>query len=189
MPQLYNLKSQHKAMAASVAENLVEWAANGHHTSGDVRLLYATLNLRGVGGNGECFRPRTLVYGTGIGSAHGQHCTLQIAVGGAITGLGAGLRATLEAAAASRTLTGTLCAVQIDSNLGTGNTMPTLNSFLRFADNGAVRLSNLMEVPVPANGTLVAAHTTQTMTHSIRIIGADGTPYYIMCTNAATNRS
>jgi len=189
MPQLYNLKSQHKAMAASVAENLVEWTANGHHTTGDVRLLYMTLDLRGVGGSGEALRPRTRVYGTSVNSAHGEHCTLAIAAGGEISGLGAGLRATLEAAAATRTLTGTLCALQVDSNIATGNTLPGSHSFVRFANNGAVVVGNLFEVPNAANGTLLAAHTTQTMTHSIKIISADGTAYYIMCTNAATNRS
>lgn len=189
MPQLYNLKSQHKAMAAGVAENLIEWTGNGHHTTGDVRLLYMTLDLRGVGGSGEALRPRTRVYGTSVNSAHGEHCTLHIADGGAISGLGAGLRATLEAAAATRTLTGTLCALQVDSNIGANNTLPDSHSFVRFADAGAVRVTNLFEVPNAANGTIFAAHTTQTMTHSIKIRSADGTPYYIMCTNAATNRS
>lgn len=189
MPQLYNLKSQHKAMAASVAENLIEWTAGGHHTSGDVRLLYMTLDLRGVGGSGEALRPRTRVYGTSVNSAHGEHCTLHIGVGGEVSGLGAGLRATLEAAAATRTLTGTLCALQVDSNIATGNTVSARTSFIRVADAGAVRIGNLFELPNASNGTLLAAHTTQTMTHSIKVITADGTAYYIMCTNAATNRS
>lgn len=188
MPTLYNLKSQMNLMAATVPEKLLEWTANGHHTTGDLRLLYATLNLRGVGGNGECLRPRTMVYGTSINSAHGEHCTLNIAVGGAITGLGAGLRATFEAAAATRTLTGTLCALQVDSNIGANNTLPGSHAFIRVADAGSVRMTNLFDVPAAANGTLVAAHTTDAMSHSIKCI-AGGTPIYIMCTTTATNRS
>lgn len=176
-------------MSAPISEKLIEWTANGHHTSGDVRLLYATLNLRGVGGDGECLRPRTLVYGTGISSAHGQHCTLAIQVGGAITGLGAGLRVTLEAASATRTLTGTLCALQVDSYIGANNTLPASHSFVRFTDVGSVRVTNLFEVPNASNGTIFAAHTTEGLTHSLKIRSADGTAYYIMCTNAATNRS
>lgn len=188
MSTTYNLKSQNQFMHAGVAEKIIDWTANAHHVSGDVRLLYATLNLRGVGGDGECLRPRTLVYGTGINSAHGMHCTLQIAVGGAISGLGAGLRATFEAAAATRTLTGTLCALQVDSNIGANNTLPDSHAFIRIADAGAVRMSNLFDLPAAAAGTLLAAHTTQTMTHSIKFV-SNGTLYYIMCTNVATNRS
>jgi hypothetical protein len=77
----------------------------------------------------------------------------------------------------------------VDSNIGANNTMPTIHGFLRFTNTGSVALSNLMVIPDASNGTIFAAHTTQTMTHSIKIISADGTAYYVMCTNAATNRS
>ena len=40
-----------------------------------------------------------------------------------------------------------------------------------------------------ANGTIFAAHTTQVLTHSIRIRNAAGTAFYLMVTDAATNRS
>jgi hypothetical protein len=189
MATLLNLKSSMKHMHAPSAEKLIEWIAAAVHTSGDVRILYMTLDLRGVGGSGEALRPRTRVYGTSVNSAHGQHCTLQVAVGGAISGLGCGLRATLEAAAESRTLTGTLCALQVDSNVGANNTLPGSHSFVRFADNGSVRVTNLFDVPNVSNGTIFAAHDTQTMTQSLKIRSADGTAYYIMCTDAATNRS
>jgi hypothetical protein len=189
MPTLYNVKSQNNAMSANVAEKLMEWTANATHTSDDVRLLYATLNLRGVGGSGECLRPRTQVYGTSVPSAHGMHCTLVIAVGGAISGLGCGLRATFEAATATRTLGGTLCALQVDSYIAAGNTLPGAHAFIRVSDEGAVRMTNLLQIPNASNGTIFAAHTTQTMTHSIKIISHNGTPYYVMCCDAATNRS
>jgi len=45
------------------------------------------------------------------------------------------------------------------------------------------------QVPNVASGGVLAAHITQVMTHSIRIKSADGTLYYIMVTNAATNRT
>lgn len=44
-------------------------------------------------------------------------------------------------------------------------------------------------VPNVASGGVLAAHTTQTMTHSIRIKSADGTKYYLMATNVVTNRT
>jgi hypothetical protein len=187
MGTTYNLKSQSNHMNASVAEKIIEWTGNSNHTSGDVRLLYMTLNLRGAAGDGEVLRPRTIVYGTGINSAHGQHCTLQIAVGGAIAGLGAGLRATFEAAAETRTLGGTLCALQVDSNIATGNTLPGSHSFIRIANNGAVSMTNLFELPAPSNGTIFATHTTDAMTHSVKIL-SNGTAYYLMATSTDTNR-
>lgn len=44
-------------------------------------------------------------------------------------------------------------------------------------------------VPNVASGGVLAAHITQVMSHSIRIKSADGTLYYVMVTNAATNRT
>jgi hypothetical protein len=189
MPTTYRVPSQNTAMSTSVAEKLINWEASAHHTTGDVRVLYARLYLRGVGGDGEAGRFYTTVHGTGVNSAHGSHISLSVAVGGAISGLGCGLRATFDAAAETRTLTGTLCALQVDSNIGANNTLPSSSAFIRIVDNSSVRFANLLIMPNVSNGTIFAAHTTQTLTHSIRFISADGTAYYIMCTNAATNRS
>lgn len=183
------VKSQNPHLAAHDAQKLYDWTANAHHTSGDVRILYMTLDLRGVGGSGEALRPRTRVYGSSVNSAHGEHCTLQIAAGGAISGLGVGLRATLEAAAESRTLTGTLAALQVDSNIGANNTPPSICSFIRVTDVGSVKIPNLFEVPNAADGTIFAAHGTDAFSHSLKIISADGTAYYIMCTVTPDNRS
>lgn len=161
-------------------------------TSGDSRGLYWRHYAGGTiasSGYADAIRAYTTVTGTGYSYASGLHSTMQINAGATVTGSGAGVRATLAAAAASRTLVGKLAALQIDSDVATGNTMPTVHGFMRFIDNGAVRVSNLAVIPAASNGTIFAAHITQTMTHSIRIIDEDGTPYYIMCTNAATNRS
>ena len=57
------------------------------------------------------------------------------------------------------------------------------------AENGVYNWDKFLNIPAPVNGSMFAAHTTQTMTHSIKIISDAGTLYYIMCTNAATNRS
>lgn len=63
-------------------------------------------------------------------------------------------------------------------------------ALLRFTDAEVTAASaRLLELPNVTNGSIFAAHTTQTMTHSIRFKTAAGTDYYIMCTNAATNRS
>jgi hypothetical protein len=159
--------------------------------TGDARGIYARLNLAGTAtsGYGDAVRALGYVTGTGYSYASGMHSTLRIGTGATVTGSGAGLRATLEADAATRTLSGALAALQVDSYVGANNTMPTIHGFIRFSDVGSVLLNNLMVLPATAsNNTVFATHTTQTMTHSIRIIDSAGTPYFIMCTNAATNR-
>lgn len=47
----------------------------------------------------------------------------------------------------------------------------------------------LVTVPNVASGGVLAVHTTQTISHSIRIKSADGTLYYVMLTNVVTNRT
>ena len=177
---------------ATADKNFLGFWTQSTATSGDSRGLYLRHYLSGTiaaTGYGDGIRAFTTVTGTGYSYASGLHATMQINAGATVTGSGAGIRATLAAAEATRTLAGALAAAHICSDIATGNTLPTVHGFLRFTDDGAVRISNLAVIPNAANGTLFAAHTTQTLTHSIKIISEDGTAYYIMCTNAATNRS
>lgn len=160
-------------------------------TSGDSRGLYWRHYAGGTiasTGFADAIRAFMTVTGTGYSYATGVHATMQINVGATVTGSGAGLRATLAAESASRTLAGKLASLQVDSDIGASNTMPTVHGFMRFVDNGAVRVSNLAVIPAASNGTIFATHTVQAMTHSIRIVDESGTPYYIMCASAATNR-
>jgi hypothetical protein len=161
-------------------------------TSGDSRGLYLRHYLGGVTGGagyGDAVRAFCTVTGTGYAYASGIHATMQINAAATVTGSGAAVRATLAAAAETRTLAGKLAAAQIDSDVAAGNTLPTVHGFLRFVDNGAVRVSNLAVIPAASNGTIFATHTTQVMTHSIRIVNEAGVAYYIMCTDGAGNRS
>ncbi len=160
-------------------------------TSGDARAIYARLYFYGAGG-GEALRAYGTVAASNVatgGTVNGAHISLSINTSSSVSGAGNALRATLDAAAATRTLTGTLAAIQVDSNFGANNTLPTQCSFLRFTNTGAVLMAKLMEIPAPTSGGLVAVHTTQVMSHSIRIIDAAGTLYYLMVTNTATNRT
>jgi hypothetical protein len=160
-------------------------------TSGDSRGLYLRHYLGGVTGGagyGDAVRAFCTVTGTGYAYASGIHATMQINASATVTGSGAGVRATLAAAADTRTLGGKLAAAQIDSDVAAGNTLPTVHGFLRFVDNGAVRLSNLAVIPVASNGTVFATHTTQVMSHSIRIVDEAGTPYYIMVASVLGDR-
>ena len=158
-------------------------------TSGDHRTAYLRTFFTGAGG-GEVMRlwatANTTLVATG-GTMNALHATASIAASCSISGALNAIRATLSAAA-SATMSGTGAALQLDSDIATGLTPPATWAFIRVSDSGATRLNTLMYLPAAANGTLVAAHTTQTMTHSIKI-NAGGTVMYIMCTNAATNRS
>lgn len=158
----------------------------------DARILYARMHQYGAGG-GEAVRAYAFANNAATatsGTLNGLHASVSIATSCDISGQANAIRATLEAAAATRTLGGYLSALLVDSNIGANNTMPTNHSFIRFANVGSVALSNLLQLPsAPANGTIFAAHTTQAMTHSLRVIGPTGTAYYIMVTDAATNRS
>lgn len=183
--------SSAEATTATADRKFVSIYTKSTAATGDARAIYARLNLAGTAtaGYGDAIRSLAYVTGTGYGSAQGIHGTLSIAAGATVTGSGAGIRATLEAAASTRTLSGALAALQVDSYVGANNTMPTIHGFIRFSDVGTTVLNNLMVLPSTAsNSTVFATHTTQAMSHSIRIIDSAGTPYYIMCASAATNR-
>jgi len=180
-------------LSTSIADkNFMAYWTQSTATSGDSRGLYWRHYLGGAistTGYGDCIRAFATVTGTGYSYASGVHGTMQINAGGTVTGSGSGIRATLAAAAESRTLVGALSALHLCSDVATGNTLPTVHGFLRCTDDGTVRLGNFAVIPNVANGTIFAAHITQAMTHSIKIISENGTTYYIMCTDAATNRS
>lgn len=161
------------------------------NSTADTRAVYAKLFLATAAGSGDAVRANAEVIGVAAANAFGLHSTAKLAADGTITGLMNGVRATLEVAAASRSLSGTFAALQVDSYIGAGNTMPAgTTSFIRVADVGSVRIGALLDLADISDGSggLFSAHVTQTMTHSIKIL-YEGTAYYIMCTNAATNRT
>lgn len=170
---------------------MVDLRARADTASGsDARIIYARMHQYGAGG-GEAIRAYAFTNYDGAaygGTLNGIHASLSIATSSSISGAGNAIRATLEAAAATRTLGGTLAAIQLDSNIGANNTVPATASFLRVTDTGSVKIGKLLNIPAASNSTIFATHTTEAMTHSIRITDAAGTPYFIMCTNAATNR-
>lgn len=183
--------SSSRLTTTSAGKNFLGYWVEGSAATGDTRGLYMRLYLSGAGG-GEAVRAYTTAAAAGVatgGTANGLHASLSINASSSISGAGNAIRATLDAAADTRTLGGTLAAIQADSNVATGNTLPATHSFIRFTDSGAVRFTNLFQMPNVSNGTIFAAHVTQVMSHSIKIVSDDGTAYYLMCTDTATNRS
>ena len=173
-------------------KTFIEYWTEVSATSGDTRLAYLSLKMSGAGGFGDTIRViNTVNATTGIDNADAIHATQTFSTTAThvVAGQAQAIRATLGAGAATRSLTGHLAALVLESDIATGNTVSSTTSFARFVDTGAVTIPNLFEVPAAADSTIFAVHTTQTMTHSLKIIDESGTAYYIMCCNAATNRS
>jgi len=171
------------------ARNISSFYASSSATTGDTRLNYSRLDITSTG-SGETLRAFTRVTGANAatgGTVNGAHISLSVNSGGTISGAANALRVTLGAAAGVTT-GGTVAALQVDSDLNATATVPGTASFIRVTDTNTTKIGRLLNIPNPANGSIFATHTTQTMTHSIRICSANGTAYYIMCTDAATNR-
>lgn len=176
-------------IAFTTAGNMSSFYGTSSATTGDTRLNYSRLDITSTG-SGETLRAFTRVSGAGAatgGTVNGAHISLSVNTGGSISGAGNALRATLGAAAGV-TVGGTVAVVQLDSDAAATSTLPSSASFIRINDTNSVKIGNFLNLPAPANGSIFATHTTQTMTHSIRIVSAAGTNYYVMCTDAATNR-
>lgn len=181
------------AMGSTANQNAISNFLSTTATTGDTRGEYLRLYFSGAGGSGEAARIFSTINNVSVatgGTVNGAHISLGTSgASAAVSGAANALRATFGIAAASTNIGGTCAVIQVDTDMDTAVTVPTNFAFLRFTDTNVKRAANLMNIPNVANGTIFAAHTTQTMTHSIKIVSADGTAYYIMCTNAATNRS
>jgi hypothetical protein len=146
-------------------------------TSGDSRGIYWQHFLSGNGATGDCARFFAKVNSATVAGGFGTHSTVQIQTGSGVTGLANGVRATLAAQSESRTLTGTLAALQVDSDVGASNTLPGITSFIRVADNNSVKIPNLFHF---AAGNVVAntTETASTQAGSIKV-DVEGTTKYI----------
>lgn len=180
------------AMGTTANQNVAGLFAETTATTGDARNINARLYFSGVGGSGEVLRAYGIVNNvtaaTG-GTVNGAHISLDVqGTDGKVSGAGNALRVTLGLRDDS-VAGGTLAGIQLDSNFATGATIPTGTAAIRLTNTDVGLWANLLKIPAASNGTIFAAHTTQTMTHSIRIVDASNTAYYIMCCDAATNRS
>ena len=98
-----------------------------------------------------------------------------------ISGMAAGVQATFEALAATKTIGGTIASLVCTSFVGAGNTLPTAHSFIRCVDEGSVKFSNFLNldgVSTGSNNVFQSASNT-TCSHKIRCL-INGTVYYLM---------
>ena len=148
-------------------------------TSGDTRLDYKKLTFTSTG-SGETLRAFSVVTGAGAataGTINGAHVSLSINGSGTISGAGNALRATLGGT--STNPGGTIAAIQADSDFASGGTW-TNASFIRFTNSGTGTVANLFNVPT----AMVETKTAAAVTHTLRIVAANGTPYYLMVSDA-----
>jgi hypothetical protein len=144
-------------------------------TSGDTRLGYSRLTFTSTG-SGETFRAFSVVTGANAatgGTINGAHISTSVNTGGTISGAANALRATLGGS--STTPGGTLAAIQVDSDIPNAVGWAGA-SFLRFTNSGAGTIANLMNVPA----AMVAVKGSAALSHKIKIVADDGTPYFIM---------
>ena len=162
------------------AENINESYASTSAASGDTRLSYNKLTFAGAGA-GETLRAFSVVTAAqGAGqTTNGAHISMSVNTGGSIAGAGNALRATLGLAAGVSS-GGTVAAIQADSDVGAGATLPATAAWIRFTNSGAgTGLSNLFNLP----SAMVVARTASASSHTIKIV-VDGTPYYLMVSSA-----
>jgi hypothetical protein len=146
-------------------------------TSGDTRLNFSRLTFTSTG-SGETARILTRVTGANgatAGTINGAHISMSVNSGGSISGAGNALRATLGVATGV-TPGGTLASIQVDSDFPSTVTLPGSASFLRFTNSNSGTISNLMNVPA----AMVVVKGSAALSHKIRIVASDGTPYFIM---------
>ena len=172
-------------IAETTAGNVSEFYATTSAATGDTRLSYNRLEFTSTG-SGETIRALTRVTGAGGatgGTINGAHLSLSINGSGTISGAGNALRATLGGT--STTPGGTLAAIQLDSDFGAGVTLPATSAFMRVTDSGSVKVGSLLNLPAPASNTIFRAQSSAAVTHVIKIVAANGTPYYVMVSDAA----
>ncbi len=155
--------------------------------TGDTRLTYQKLTFTSTG-SGETIRAFSVVTGVAAatgGTINGAHISMSINAPGTISGAGNALRATLGMGALANP-GGTLSAIQIDSDLASDCTVPATAAFIRVTNSGTKVLANMMSVPSPAvAGAFRAVVGVAVATHTMPVLSANGTTYYIMCSTVA----
>ena len=133
-------------------------------------------------GSAYALRAYNSVLGVAAANAYGGHITLAFDAAGDVTGLGCGLRVTLESVA-SQVLQGTLCALQLDSFLGATVTFSgnAGAAFLRCTDIGATQMPFFLDITALTSGA-AAAFTDTDLNHDtdsgvLRVNSAAGVRY------------
>ena len=173
---------------AIAGNKLVQYYATSTDTGDNNRLFYTWYNASGIGGGFECFRGRVVGTVTGLNAIRGGNFTAALdASTSNISGMAAGVQATFEALAATKTIGGTIASLVCTSFVGAGNTLPASHSFIRCVDEGSVGFTNLFDLSSFTEGTnsssvLCTSSSDHTATHNIKIRGAGGVTMWLLAT-------
>ena len=174
-------------VAVTTAGNMSSFYGTTSATSGDTRLMYEKLTFTSTG-SGETLRAFSVVTGANAatgGTINGAHISLSINAPGTISGEGNALRATLGMGALANP-GGTLSALNVDSDLASDCTVPATAAFISVTNSGSKIIANLMSVPAPnVAGAFRAKVGTPTCTHTMPVLSANGTTYYVMVATTA----
>lgn len=174
-------------IAVTTSGNINSSYATTSAATGDTRLSYQKLTFTSTG-SGETLRAYSVVTGVGAavgGTINGAHISLSINAPGTISGSANALRATLGMGALANP-GGTLSAIQIDSDLASNCTVPASAAFISVTNSGSKILANLMRVPAPnVAGVLRAKLGSPAVTHTMPVLGSDGTTYFILVSTTA----
>lgn len=176
---------------STAGKNFLGYWVKSNAASGDARGLYMRLYLSGAG-SGEAVRAYATAAAANVatgGTINGIHASLSLNASASISGQGFAGRFTFDAAADTRTLNGNCAPLLIESNIGANNTVPASMAHIRVADSGAVPIKKLFRLPAVASGGLLAVHTTDAISHSIRCVDDAGQVFYIMATTDASHRT
>ncbi len=176
---------------ATADKNFLGFWTTSTAATGDSRGVYLRHYIAGTG-SGEALRAfgtATVANAATGGTANGAHISFSLeGASASISGQAHAARLTLGADAQTRTINGNMGVLNLDSDIATGNTVPATVAFIKITDTSNVRINTLLRLPNAANGTLLATHSTQTNTHSIKCVSDDGTVYYVPCHTTATGR-
>lgn len=170
-------------IAQTSAANTTSSYVTTSATTGDTRLSYNKLTFSSTG-SGETIRAFTVATGANAGTGgtlNGIHASLEMQ-GGSISGAGSAIRATLGGTTATQT--GTLAAIQLDTNFSTDvSSLPSNASFIRVTNSGAAttKIANLFNLPA----AMVVSGAAADSTHKIKIVSDAGVAYYLMATTVA----
>ncbi len=159
------------------------YATTNATDGGDTRLYYSKLTWSGTA-SGEVYRGYASVSGVGgatAGTINGAHFTVGVD-GGTVSGAANAIRATVGGTTAAPG--GTLAAIQLDSNFDAGVTLPGTAAFMRVTDSNTTKVGSLLNLPAPASNTIFRAKSAAAVTHVIKIVASNGTPYYVMVSDA-----
>lgn len=159
------------------------YATTNATDGGDTRLYYSKLTWSGTA-SGEVYRGYASVSGVGgatAGTINGAHFTVGVD-GGTVSGAANAIRATVGGTTAAPG--GTLAAIQLDSNFDNGVTLPGTAAFMRVTDSNTTKVGSLLNLPAPASNTIFRVKSAAAVTHVIKIVASNGTPYYVMVSDA-----